>query len=142
METQPRSWLMMRWVRQGPGTHQLPSSMEKVCRPILPYPMTILMHINLPYFHLLVIPLSIFLSSPFPSCLCPPSCLPPQFLMTICLFLNAGLVSDFCGLPSSLVPPCYYYCLCPSCYLVFLGLRLTMKLEFPLMFCFLPWLFV
>ena len=47
--TPPQSWKMMSWGWQVPGTHQLPSRMEKLCRPILPYPMTIQMHIKLPY---------------------------------------------------------------------------------------------
>ena len=66
---QPRSCLIMRWVQQLTGTHQLTSRMGKASFLLIPYPMTIQMHINLPYFpsfwlhlHLLGIPL--FFSSP------------------------------------------------------------------------------
>ena len=39
------------------GTHQLPSSLDKVCHPLLPYPMTVWIHIKLPYFLVLKPPL-------------------------------------------------------------------------------------
>ena len=97
LETQPQSWLIMRWVTQGPGTHQLPSGMVKVCYPLFLCPMTILMCINLRYFlglclhlHLLVITLYLILSYPFPPRMCPPSWLPPKFWMMICPYLSSG----------------------------------------------------
>ena len=75
--TPPQNGLIVRWFQQGTGTHQLPSSMENVSRPLIPYPTTVWMHINLPSFlglwphlHKLVIPLFIFSSSTFlPACL-------------------------------------------------------------------------
>ena len=84
LETKPLSWLIMRWVQQGTSTHKLLSSMGKVCCPLLSYPVTVRIHINIPYFpglwlhlHLLVIPLCLFFSYSFPPRLCPPSFLPP-----------------------------------------------------------------
>ena len=139
----------MRWCQQVPSTHQFPSIMEKLCLPILPRPITVRMHIKLPFFpglwlhlHLSGIPLFPIFSSSFLPSMCPPSCYPPQFCMVTCLYLSSGFGSDVGGLPSSLVPPYYSYCLFPSYYLVFLGLRLAMKLEVPLMFWVLPWIFV
>ena len=78
METPLQSCLIMRWGQQSPGTNQLPSSMGKVCHPLLPYPMNLQTHINIPYFlglwlHLQLseIPLSILYSSSFLTQLCP-----------------------------------------------------------------------
>ena len=139
----------MRCVKQGTCTHKLPSSMVKLCRPLLTYPMTVRIHIKLPYLpvlwlylHLLGIPLFLFFSSTFPPCLCPLSGRPLNFLTVTCSHLSAGLGYDVGGLPSSSVPPYYSYCLCPSCSLFFLGLQMEMKLEFPLMFWMLPWIFL
>ena len=63
----------VRWFQQVPDNFQLLSITEKVCSPILPYPMTVRMHIELPHFLVLWLhlPLSIifpciFSSSPFP----------------------------------------------------------------------------
>ena len=82
--TQPQIWLIMSLGLQCPGTHQLYSSKVRVCCLLLPYLATVRMHINLPYFlvlwlhlHLLVILLCILFCSPFPTRMCPPSCLPP-----------------------------------------------------------------
>ena len=139
----------MRWVQQVPVSHQLPSRMGKVFHPLIIYPMTIRMHIRLPSFpgfwihlHMLVIPLCLFFSSYFPPRMCPLSCLPTQFWTVTCPHLSAGLVSDVVGLMSSSVPPYYSKCLFPSCYLFLIGLILAMKLEFPLVFWLIPWLFV
>ena len=48
--TQLQSFLVMRWFLQVTVTPRLPSSMYKVCCPLLLYPMTIYMHIDIPYF--------------------------------------------------------------------------------------------
>ena len=40
----------MSWGTHGTVTHQLPSSLEKVCRPIPKYRMPVWMNINLPSF--------------------------------------------------------------------------------------------
>ena len=111
----------MRWVQQDTGTHQLPSRMENLCCPLLPYPMTVWMHINISYFpglwlhlHLSGIPLCLFLSSSFLPHLFPLSCLSPKFLTVTCPYLSSSLVSDVGWLPSSSVPPLYSYCICPS----------------------------
>ena len=45
---QPRRWLIMKWGQQGLGTHQIPSILEKVCRPLIKYPMSVWMYIKLP----------------------------------------------------------------------------------------------
>ena len=112
--------------------------MVQVCCNILLYPTTIRMHIKLPSFldlwfhlHLSGIPLSLFSSSRFPPQLCPPYRLPPNFLTVTCLHLSSGMGYDVGGLPYSSVPPCYSYCFCPSCSLVFFVLRMEMKLEVP-----------
>ena len=83
----------------------------------------------------------LFFSSTFPACLCPPSCLPPQFFTATCPHLSAGLGYDVRVLPYSSVTSCYSYCLYPSCYLIFLGLILSIKMEVPLMFWVIHWLF-
>ena len=139
----------MSWGQQVTNIHQPPSILVKVCCPILPYPMTVRMHIKLPYFmglwlhlHLLVISLSIFFSSRFPHQIFPLSCPPPQFWMVTCLHLSDDLGSDVGGLPSSPVLPCYSCCLCTSFSIVFLGLRMPMKMKVPLMFWVIPFLFV
>ena len=110
----------MGWGQQGPGTHHLTSRLEKVCCPLLPYPMTVRMHIKLPSFsglwihlHLSGIPLCLFYSYNFPPHLCPPSCLPLQFWMVIWPYLSAILGSDVGVLPSSSVPTCYPWCIWP-----------------------------
>ena len=46
----PQSFLIMSWGTHGTVTHQLPSSLEKVCRPIPKYRMPVWMNINLPSF--------------------------------------------------------------------------------------------
>ena len=88
LETQSQSWLIIRWGQQGPGTNKLPSRLEKVCNTFLPDPITVWMRIKLPsitglwlHLHLLGIRLFIFLSYPFPPCMCPPYCLTQNFLM-------------------------------------------------------------
>ena len=48
--TWTQSWMRTIWGQQGPVTHQLPSSMEKVWHTLLMYIMTIHMHIKIPYF--------------------------------------------------------------------------------------------
>ena len=113
-ETHPQSWLLMRWGQQGPSTHQLPFMLEKLCWPLLPYPMTVHMCIILPWnlflwihLHLSKIPLYLFYSSRFPPQLCLPSCPTPIFWTVTCPHLSAGLVSDVGGLMSSSVPPYY-----------------------------------
>ena len=148
-ETQPISWQLISWCQQGTGTHQLSSILGKVCFPLLPYPMTVLMHIKLPSFlglwlhlHLLVIPLYIFSSSCFPPQLFPSSCLTPQLWTVTCLHLSDGLGSDVGGLPSSSFPHSYSHCFCTPCSIFFLGLRMSMKLEVPLIFWVIPWLFL
>ena len=139
----------MSWVQQVPGTPELTSSIVNVWCTLLTHPMTLWVHISLHIFwslwfhlHLLGITLFISFSSTFSPCLCPPSCLPPYFWTVVFLHLSAGLGYDVGGLFSSSFPPCYSYCLCPSCYLVLFGLRLTMKMEAPMIFWFLPWIFV
>ena len=113
-ETQPQIWQIMSWGQQVSGTHQLPSSLGKVCLTLLLYPMTAQMNINLPYFlglrlhlHLSGIPISLLSSSCFHPQLFPPSLLPPKFWTVTCLHLSAGLGYDVGGIPSSAVPPCY-----------------------------------
>ena len=149
LETQPQILHISSWVPKGPGTNKLPSNIQKVCRLLLPYPMTVWMHIKLPYFlglwlylHLSGIPLYLFSSSRFPPQLCLPSCLPSQFWTVTCLHLSAGMVSHVGGLPSSSVLSYYSYRFCPSCSRVFLRLRTAIKLEVPLMFWVIPWICV
>ena len=50
MGTRLKSWRIMKWGQQGPGTPQLPSSTEKVFSPLRTYLMTVRMNINIPYF--------------------------------------------------------------------------------------------
>ena len=149
LETQPQSCLIMRLGEQVPGTHKIPSRLENVCLPLLPYPMTARMNIKLPYFpifwlhlHLSGIPFCILSYYNFPFCMCPLYFLPPKFWTVTWPNLSVVLGSDVGGSPSSSVTPWYTYCLCTSCYLVLLGLRLAMELEVPLMFWLLPWPFV
>ena len=82
-------------VQQVPGTHQLLSRLENVCRPLLPYPMIVRMHKNPPYFlglwphlNLAVLTQFILSSSLFPSRLFPSSCLPTQCWMVTRLHLS------------------------------------------------------
>ena len=44
----------MRWGQRGPGTRQLPSSMVKVCCPLIPYPMTVRINISFHIFRFCV----------------------------------------------------------------------------------------
>ena len=136
----------MSWGQQCPGNHQLPYSMEKLCRPLLLYLMTVWMHIKLPYFPILwtrrypsgIIP-CIFSSSPFPPHICPPSWLHLWFLMVSFLHLSSVLLFDFGGLAHSSVTRFYPLCLCPLWYFVYLFLRLVMKLVVPLRFWLITW---
>ena len=114
----------MSWFQQGPGTHQLSYSLEKVCCPILLYPMNVRMHIKVTIFpnfwtHLpqLGIPLRFNLYLPFiPVCVqyfCPPPHIldgefpTPHFWPGISHWWINVFFSSVCA-RLCLLPPCYF----------------------------------
>ena len=104
----------MRWGQWITGAHNLPSNMEMVYHPILPYLITVSMHTMLPSFlglstHIPQLGILFFPSyySLLPSYMCPTSYLPPLFWMMASLQLSDDLGFGISGLLYPSITPGY-----------------------------------